>query len=379
MRSGLSVDIRPLPPDRLDSFIKFEWDVYRNDPVWVPHLLMERKEFLSPKKNPFFEHADVGFFMAYRGGQPVGRIAAIVNRLHNEFHEDTTGFFGLFECLNDPEAARSLLKTAADFVRERHMTTLQGPFSFSTNDECGLLIDNFGQPPQIMMTYNPSYYVQLMEENGFSKVKDLLAFRMDVPEAIPERLQRGVELIMKRNEFTVRTLNMKRFDEELERIKKIYNAAWEKNWGFVPMTDAEFDFLAKQLKQIVDPDLLFIAEHKGEPVGFSLCLPNINEVLGRIRDGRLLPFGLFKLLWYMRPGKIRSLRVLTLGIVKEHRNSGIDVVFYHKCFENGMRKGYLWGEMSWILEDNTAMNRALERMGAIAYKRYRIYQTSVTA
>lgn len=374
----MGLEIRPVSHDRLGPFIAFEWEVYRHDPLWVPHLRVERREFLSPRKNPFFQHADVGFFMAYRDGRPVGRIASIVNHLYNEFHGDPSGFFGLFECFNDAEAASGLLDEARRYARDRGLARLLGPFNFSTNDECGLLVEGFDSSPQIMMTYNPAYYIDLIERNGFVKAKDLIAFRMDVPKTIPERLERGVSLIMRRNEFTVRTLNMKNFQKEVERIKHVYNSAWERNWGFVPMTDAEFDFLAKQLKQIVDPDLLFMAEHRGEPVGFALCLPNINEALIRIRNGRLLPFGLFKLLWYMRPGKVRSLRVLTLGIVKEHRNSGIDAVFYHKCFEHGMRKGYLWGEMSWTLEDNTAINRALERLGAHRYKTYRIYETPLT-
>ncbi len=369
----MSVDVRRLSSSDLKRFIQLEWDVYRDDPHWVPHLRMERREFLNPRKNPFFEHATVAFFMAYREGRPVGRIAAIVNHLHNSFHEDKTGFFGLFECKKDPEAAKALFEEAGKFLRDSGMTVMRGPVNVSTNDECGLVVEGLNTPPVIMMTYNPPYYQTLIESAGFAKAKDLLAYRLEVPTAAPERLRRGVELILKRNDFTVRTFNRKDFDNEVRRVKAVYNAAWEKNWGFVPMTDAEFDHMGVQMKQILDPDFLFIAEYRGEPIGFSLTIPNINEALIRLRSGRLLPFGLFKLLWNTRKGQIKSLRVITLGITKEHRNSGVDVVFYYRTFEEAIRKGYEWAELSWILEDNTAMNRPLERMGAHVYKRYRLY------
>ncbi len=375
----MAVSIRQLRQNELTQFIKFEWEVYADDANWVPHLLMERKEFLDPRKNPFFEHAKVAYFMAYRDDKPVGRIAGIVNHLHNEFHADKTGFFGLFECQNDTEASTALFAEAEKFVRHHGMTTLRGPVSFSTNDECGLLVEGFDSPPFIMMTYNPEYYLNLLESNGFRKAKDLLAYKLPAPKEAPERLRRGADLILKRHSFTVRTFNMKDFENEVRRIKKIYNAAWEKNWGFIPMTDAEFDHMGKQMKQILDPDFLFIAEHNGDPIGFSLSIPNINEALIKIRSGRLLPFGLFKLLWHSRKGQIRTVRVITLGIVPEHRSSGIDAVFYQKTFETGIQKGVTWGELSWILEDNIAINRPLERMGGKVYKRYRLYDKVLTS
>ncbi len=370
----MSLQIRQIAPSEMGAFIKFEWDVYRNDSHWVPHLLMERKEFLDPKKNPFFEHSDVAYFMAFDSGRPVGRIAAVINHGHNAFHNDKTGFFGLFECMDNREAAHRLFDEARKFVTAKGMTTILGPVNLSTNDECGLLVEGLDQPPQIMMTYNPGYYISLIESYGFKKAKDLLAYYVDVPAESPERLRHGVDLIMKRNAFTIRTINVKDFKNEVARIKKIYNAAWERNWGFVPMTDKEFDHLGVQMKQILDPNFLFIAEHKGEPIGFSLTIPNINEALIKIRDGRLLPFGLPKLLWYTRKGQVKSVRVITLGVTKEHRNSGIDIVFYYKSFEEAIRQNIRWAEMSWILEDNIPMNRALERMGATVYKKYRLYE-----
>ncbi|MBL7958977.1 hypothetical protein JNL27_01940 [bacterium] len=371
------VEIRQITKSDLNDFIKFEWEVYKDDPNWVPHLLIERREFLDPKKNPFFEHSDVAYFLAYKDSRIVGRIAAVINRAHNSFHEDRVGFFGLFDCFNDQGIADALLAKAKSYVASKGMTSLRGPVNLSTNDECGLLVDGLNKPAQIMMTYNPPYYITLLEKNGFQKAKDLLAYYVDVPSEVPERLRRGVDIIMKRNEFTIRTVKIKDFKNEVQRIKKIYNAAWERNWGFIPMTDKEFDHLGVQMKQILDPKFLFIAEHKGEPIGFSLTIPNINEGLIKIRDGRLLPFGLIKLLWHTRKGKLKSVRVITLGVTPEHRNSGIDIVFYYKSFEEAIRQKLTWAEMSWILEDNIPMNRALERMGATVYKTYRLYEMPV--
>lgn len=373
----MSVEIKRIPQSDLNDFIKFEWNVYQNDSNWVPHLLIERKEFLDPKKNPFFEHSDVAFFLAYKNKGIAGRIAAVVNHAHNTFHEDKVGFFGLFDCLNDQEVADALIAEAKAFVMSKGMTSIRGPVNLSTNDECGLLVEGLNQPPQIMMTYNPEYYITLIENCGFVKAKDLFAYYVDVPAEVPERLRRGVDIIMKRNEFTIRKINIKDFKNEVQRIKKIYNAAWERNWGFIPMTDKEFDHLGVQMKQILDPDFLFIAEHKGEPIGFSLTIPNINEALIKISDGRLLPFGLIKLLWHTRKGQMKSVRVITLGVTPQHRNSGIDIVFYYKAFEEAIRKKLTWAEMSWILEDNIPMNRALERMGATVYKTYRLYEMPV--
>ena len=371
------MEIKQIAQADLNDFIKFEWKVYANDPNWVPHLLIERKEFLDPKKNPFFDHSDVAYFLAYKNHQMVGRIAAVVNHAHNTFHEDKVGFFGLFDCYDDQEVADALFAKAKAFVASKGMTSIRGPVNLSTNDECGLLVEGLNQPAQIMMTYNPPYYITLMEKSGFKKAKDLLAYYVDVPNEVPERLRRGVDIIMKRNEFTIRTINIKDFKNEVKRIKDIYNAAWERNWGFIPMTDKEFDHLGVQMKQILDPKFLFIAEHKGKPIGFSLTIPNINEGLITIRDGRLLPFGLIKLLWNTRKGQLKSVRVITLGVTPEHRNSGIDIVFYYKSFEEAIRQKLKWAEMSWILEDNIPMNRALERMGATVYKTYRLYEMPV--
>jgi hypothetical protein len=372
-----NVTVREMSGKATMDFIKYSWKIYMNDPNWVPPLIMERKEFLDPKKNPFFKHADVCCFGAYRNNDMVGRIAAIVNHKHNTFHQDKTGFFGLFESVNDPEVAGALFRHAENYLKERGMTHIQGPASFSSNDEYGLLVQGFDSPPVIMMTYNPKYYIDLIENNGFLKAKDLYALEVDDKQGVPERLTRSTELILKRSNVTIRQFRKNKFWEEIEILKGLYNAAWEKNWGFVPMTDEEFYHLAKTMKSVVDPDIIFFAEHQGKPIGFSLSLPDINQALIRVRNGRLFPFGLLKLLWYTRPGKIHRIRVITFGILKEFRNLGIDVALNYHNFVDGMKKGYHWAEMSWVLEDNIAIVRPIERLGGRVYKTYRIYEKSI--
>src|SRR5690606_5052883 len=287
-----AVTVRPVA-DRADlnRFIRFPWRIYANDPVWVPPLLSDLKTVLDRRRHPFHQHADVEYFLARRGDEVVGRIAAIVNHRHNEFHEERTGFFGFFECIDDADVAGALLETAEAWLRERGMERVYGPESFSTNEESGLglLVDGFDKPPVIMMAHTPPYYPKLVEGAGYVKAKDLLAYWLD-DQRPPERLVRGVERLRQAERVKLRTLNLKDFAGEVARIKDIYNSAWERNWGFVPMTDAEFDHLARQLRPVVNPRLCAIAEVDGEPVGFALALPELNHALKHV-DGRLLPLG----------------------------------------------------------------------------------------
>jgi GNAT superfamily N-acetyltransferase len=362
------------PGESLKPFIDLSWTMNRGDPHWVPPLRMSVRNALDRGKHPFHAHAEVAYFLAERGGRPVGRIAAIANRLHNEFHSDRVGFFGLFECEDDPGTAAALLDAAGAWLRARGFSSMRGPMNFSTNEEVaspGVLIDGFDTPPVFMMTHNPRYYDGLLAGNGMSPSKDLVAFWMDSPEQIQYRGREMVDRILKREQATVRPLDLKRFDEDLARIKEVYNSAWSLNWGFVPMTDAEFDHLAREFRPVVDPDLCLIAEVRGEPVGFSLALPNLNEAIRHLPDGRLFPFGWARFLWHRR--KIDSMRVLTLGFKPRYQRSGLGVAFYMRTFDTGIERGYTRGEASWILEDNHEMVRALERMGARIYRRYRIY------
>jgi hypothetical protein len=280
------------------AFIRMAYSIYQGDPNWVPPLEMERNDFLDPKKNPFFEFGEVELFLARRGGQVVGRIAAVKDPHYNEFHGTNEGFFGLFECIQDAGVARALFDAASQWLRTKGFNKVLGPMNFSTNHECGLLVEGF-TPPAIMTTYNPPYYGSLIEANGFTKAMDLWSWELSSSAQPPEKVVRIAEKMRQREGITVRSVNLKKFDQEVALIKTIYNAAWEKNWGFVPMTEHEFDHLARDMKQIVRPELLLIAEVKGEPVAFSMTIPDANEAL-KAANGRLttfgLPIGLAKLL-----------------------------------------------------------------------------------
>ncbi|HEX7120708.1 MAG TPA: hypothetical protein VF212_18085 [Longimicrobiales bacterium] len=373
---GAEVVIRPVAGRaELNRFIRLPWRIYAGDPMWVPPLLHDVKTVLDRRRHPFHRHADVEYFLAWRGDDVVGRIAATVNHRYNEFHGERLGFFGFFECVDDADVAGALLGTAEAWLRERGMERVQGPMSFSTNEETGLgvLVDGFGTPPAVMMAHTPPYYPALIEAAGYAKAKDLLAYWLDDPEP-PARLVRGVERVRQAERIRIRTLDMKDFQGEVARIKEIYNSAWERNWGFVPMTAEEFDHLARQLKPVVNPKLCAIAEVDDEPIGFALALPDFNRALKHV-NGRLFPFGLFKLLWYQR--KIDSARVLTLGLKPGYRRKGIDAMLYLTIFREGVQAGYVKAECSWILEDNWEMRRGLERMGARVYKTYRIYEKAL--
>ncbi len=338
----------------------------------MPPLLIDRRDFLNPDKNPFFEHADTALFLAQDGnGNDIGRIAAIVNHRHNETHKDHIGFFGMFDCFNNPNAANKLFNAATGFLREHGMNAMRGPMNMSVNDDTGLLVNGFETSPFVMMPHNPPYYENLVKDYGFEKVKDLYAYYGECTDGqIPEHAIRGADLASKRHGFVLRKINMKKFDDEVKMIHELYTRAWEDNWGAVAMTGREFEHLAKDLKLVIDSDLVFIAEVGGRAVGFSLALPDINQALKKI-NGRLLPFGILKLLWYKR--KIDAMRVITMGILKEYRKMGIDSAFYCETYKNALKKGIWRAEMSWILEDNTAMNNVLQNLGFKIYKTYRVY------
>jgi len=356
------------------EFIKFPWKVYKNDPYWVPPLILDMKNMMDRNKCPFFEHSEADFFIARKNGETVGRIAAILNNRHNQVHKDNIGFFGFFEAINDVDVTRSLLNAAADWCREKNLDSIRGPMNYSQNETCGLLIDSFDSSPVIMMTYNPPYYIDLFEQCGLRKVMDLYAYYLSAEKELPERLVRVAERIKKRAGVTIRPINLKNFWSEVERVKKVYNAAWAPNWGFVPLTDNEIKHLAKELKPAIDPDIVFMAEDNGEPIGFSLALPDFNIAIKKA-NGRLFPTGLLKILWNKR--KIDGVRVIIMGVIPEYQKRGIDSVFYWETYRRGVKKGYKWGEFSWILENNTMMNRAAQMMGAHVYKTYRVYEKAL--
>ncbi len=371
----MGVEIRPVESRRdLHRFLKVPFRIYKGDPNWVPPLFIQERARFNPRKNPFFEHSEVQGFLALSSGDVVGRAAAIRNGAHNEYHKDRVGFFGCFECAGSQEVASALLDTCAAWHREHGMDTIRGPVNFSVNESCGLLIKGFDSPPLIMMPYNPPYYIDLLEQWGLGKVMDLYSFHLSAHEPAPERVRRIAERARKRAGVEVRGLRMERFWEEVDRVKVIYNEAWSDNWGAVPMSDREFEHMAKDLKSIVIPDLVLIAEVDGEPVAFSMGLPNTNEALAKIR-GRLDPVSLVKLLYYSR--RITTGRLLTLGVRKDYRKRGLETILYAETLERARRANICEGEVGWTLETNDLINRAIEVLGGRHVKTYRIYERAI--
>ena len=370
------VAVSPISSKREEmAFIKFPGIIYRDSPSWVPPLLMDRKKLMDRRKNPFYKHAKAEFFLARRDGEIVGRIGAIVNDNHNKEHNENIGFFGFFECTDDQRVADALFSTARRWLKERGVTAMRGPASPSVNDEYGLLVEGFERPPAVLMAYNPPYYASLIEGAGLRKIKDLYAFEIRQEEVFTERLTRVTEMVKRKHGLTFRTLNMKDFDNEIARIRDLYNRAWQYNWGAVPMTDEEFSALAKDLKPVVIPGLVIIVEFKGEPIGFSLALPDLNQALIHNKKGYLLP-GLLKLYQYKK--KIHTARVLVLGVVREHQMTGAGAALLFETARRGTELGYGTGEASWVLEDNVMMIRAAELMNGVRTKTYRLYQTSLS-
>ncbi len=356
----------------MDEFIRFPWKVYQGNPNWVPPLVSEVKFVLSDK-NPFFHHAEAAYFLARKDGEVAGRIAAIIDRNHINIHNEQVGFFGFFEFLSDPAVAEGLLAAAAKWLKERDIEIMRGPMNPSTNDECGFLLEGFDSPPMIMMTYTPPYYLDYMEKCGLSKAKDLFAFITIVKEvSAGGRLEKLSSKVKTRLPgLTVRPMNMKNFIKELAAVKDIYNSAWSKNWGFVPMTDEEIDSMAKRLKPLIVSELAVMAEVEGKPVGFMLTVPDYNQVLARL-NGKLGLLEIIKFLWYSR--KITDIRVIIMGVKEEYRRKGIEGLLYLESFKAAQRKGYERSEMSWILEDNVLVQKGCELMGGKLYKKYRIYE-----
>jgi GNAT superfamily N-acetyltransferase len=333
-------------------------------------------KLIDETKNPFYEHATSALFVAERDGNVVGRIGAIINHRHNEVHGEKAGAFGFFECIDDRDVATGLFAEAEKFLREAGMTVVRGPYHPSSNDEQGILVDGFDRPPVLMMTYNPRYYPKLIEACGYDKAMDLYAWLLRADQSRSEKLSRVSERIRERSQIRIRQFDKKQFDAEADRIRELYNAAWELNWGFVPLTDAEFDFMAKDLKQIFDPEFVLFAEKEGKTVGFSLSLPDINQAFhagSHIPPNALnLPIGLWNLL--TKKKKIDTVRIVILGVLKEYRSLGIDALLYNETIERARQKGIKYGEASWILENNDPMNRACQMMNGEKYKTYRIYE-----
>lgn len=370
--------------ERMD-FINFQWKVYKGDPYWVPPLISDKKFTLDPKGHPFHQHAKVQYFIAKRGDKIVGTIAGIINHNHNAYWNDKTGFFGFYEVLNDHEASTALLAAAEAFVRDEGMDTIRGPENFSQNEECGLLVDGWDGPPVIMMTYNPRYYVDFIEAAGYYKAHDLYAFLTDTSNfavdnaGIDPKVFRVAEKMAKRDDLKFRFINMKEFESEANAFKRIYNAAWSKNWGFVPMTDAELNHEAKALKSILDPKTTLFVSKNGQIIGATLPLPDLNQPLLKAypRPGVQEWWTMAKLLYYWKFRKtITILRAFAGGLIEEYRGRGIDAVLAVETLKNAIPK-YKYIEFSWVLESNIPMRQTAANLGAKLYRTYRLYDKKV--
>jgi GNAT superfamily N-acetyltransferase len=363
------------------QFLDLPYRLYSTEKRWVPPLRLERKEHIDPAKNPFFEHAEVQFFLALRDGRVVGRISAHIDRNLNEFQDNSWGLFGFFECEDDPEVARALVDTAEAWLRERGRDRMVGPMDFTTNDECGLLIEGHERPPIILCPWQHAYYQPLLEEAcGLQKAMDLLMWELQVSDRskVHQAIWDVADAVESSHGIVVRSMRKRHLQEEVTKFLEVYNSAWERNWGFVPLTEKEVRHYAKQLKPVLDENWAMIAERKdtGEVVGAALTLPDFNQVLAKVKDGRLLPFG-----WLMalrNRKNVDQVRVFALGVKPEYQHTGVAARMYQMHFDAAARTPQTGGEMGWILETNKAMNRAMEGMGGHVVRKYRVYERELS-
>ncbi|HEY8083878.1 MAG TPA: hypothetical protein VIE64_10080 [Solirubrobacterales bacterium] len=374
------VTIRPVRTRReLKRFVKVPFRLHSESAMWVAPLIFERMQFLNRSKNPYFEHAEAEYFIAERDGEPVGRITAQIDQRWDEYQGDGDGMFGFFETVDDPAVAEALLSAAEDWLRARGRERVLGPMDFTTNDEVGVLIEGYDIRPMILQPWHPPFYRDLIEGRGYSKAMDLLMWYLAIGELkegdlfAPE-IHTAAQKALRDEGIEIRNMNKRRMADEVHRFMEVYNDAWGKNWGFVPVTDAEVQFQAKNLKQVLDEDWAFIAEKDGEPVGAALTLPDINQVMAKL-NGRLLPLGWLKFL--RGKGKIDRVRVFALGVKHDYRHTGVAAGLYLRHLEQASPEGVPAAETGWILETNGAMNRAMEGMGGEVVKRYRLYEKSL--
>jgi GNAT superfamily N-acetyltransferase len=352
-------------------FLDFPYQHYAEDEHWIAPLKMEQKKLIDEDDNPFYDNGEIALFLAERGGEVCGRIAAIRDQRYNEHHDNKTGFFGFFECINEQSVADLLLKVASGWLQERGHTDVLGPSNPSMMDEIGILVDGFEYDPSIMMPYHKPYYDELIKNAGFQKAMDLYAYRVTQATVSLDRMYRAEEVVRRRMpRLQIREVDLKNLDEEVQIVRDIYNKAWSGNWGFIPMTQEELDDLAKDLKLILDPKVAHIAEIEGEPIAFSIALPDLNQALKHM-DGTLFPTGIFKLLWHRR--NINQIRTALMGVVPEYRGKGIDALLHKEAIINGREVGYKSSELSWVLESNKGMMRVAEKIGAKIEKTYRMY------
>ncbi|MBP9891201.1 MAG: N-acetyltransferase [Planctomycetes bacterium] len=373
-------------PHKHRDFIELAWQINESDTDWVPPFRMELVKLLNRKTYPFFEHGDAQFLLARRNGKPVGRIAAIDNKLYTQRYNDGRGFFGLFECEDDLEVARELFRQAALWLSERKFTSVLGPFNYSINDENpGVLVDGFNGPPLILMSYNPRYYGRLLSDIGLAKAKDMYAYMITEEVLKAERFRRVMAAIARRApQIEQRELRQgKGFRQDVEMMLKLFNECWQGNWGFLPVSPKEVEAIVASLKQIVRPELTSIATFKGAPVAFAVCVPNLNEVLRRVRDGKLLSapryLGLSGTMdLVLGKSEVKGFRTMLLGVMPEYRNKGIDALMIAKIIDAGFALNQRYCELSWVLEDNEAMNSVAEKVGGSRYRTYRLFEAPLS-
>ena len=376
----MSVEIKQHQPGKdLKDFIQVAFEVYRDDPAWVPPLHMEITDRLTPEKNPFFEHAEVALFTAWKDGKAVGRISAQIDHEHLRIHEDNAGFFGFFDTVDDQEVASALVAAAEDWLASRGMTVMRGPFSLSINEETGLLVEGFDSPPTIMSPHHRSYQGALAEAAGLQKVKDCYGWKHEVVPATA-RAQRAWEAITSLPEVRFRSVSPRNLKKEVRDILDVFNDAWQHNWGFVPATDAEAKKMAADLQLILDKELSFFAEIDGQPVAICVCLPNLNEVIFDF-GGKLNPVTVGKLIWRLKIRGPKSARLMLLGIRTDLRGkkryAPLAMAVIAELVRRGLKQGYEWAELGWTLEDNRLINAAIRSMGATIYKRYRLFEKPI--
>jgi GNAT superfamily N-acetyltransferase len=373
------VHVRPLTRrgSELNRFLHLSHSIYRDDPFWVAPLIFDFRKIFTDA-NPFFQHAEMQLWIAERDGQDVGRIAGTIDRHFNEFHQDSSAFFGFFECVNDRAVSQKLFAAAMDWARSKGMKQMLGPLNPTTNEECGLLVDGFDSSPVLMMTYNPRYYAELITAEGFVKAKNLLAFAIDLVDTPMERFERIAAKVNDRApEINITRVNRRNLKPALAQVKEIYNEAWRKNWGFVPMTDAEINFLAARLKPLLTEGLAYVATNSHEPAGFLLAMPDFNQAIKPLK-GRLLTPNLIGFLPYLFGRRLpRTARVVTLGVKQKYQGRGIETAMLAEALRAGFKLGFRFAEASWILEDNVAVQRLIELFGGKLYKTYRIYERAL--
>lgn len=362
-------------PDDIKQFVLFPWRIYKNDKNWVPPLIRDQCNFFNPEKNPYYRHSKVLLLMAYRDEEPVGRLSVHENTQHVKKYNEKIGFFGFFECIDDFEVTKVLFDYGKNWLKKLGYEKMRGPTNFSINGEYSLLVKGFDSPPVILMTYNPPYYEKLLQQYGFKTSQEMYAYQMYTETGLPPDIITKADTAVKNHpEFKIRKMVKRNLVQETKIVQKIYNEAWDENWGSVPFSDKEILAMAHELRPILDEDIAYIGEVNGKPIGFSLSIPDANQVL-KVANGRLFPFGLLKML--LKKRHINGVRVLVMGVLKQYRHHDYDKVFYTKTYEEGRKKGYLYAEGSLINETNTPMRHVLEKLGAKIYKTYRMYDINI--